>query len=87
MSTVSAKIVSKSNGGFFEPITPVPDILVDPLYNWIWADVEETVDKDFDTYENYHEDDLRDPDMTTIGTGNISFHSLSSKLPCISILI
>ena len=36
---------------FFEPITE------DPLYNWIWTDVD------------YHEDDLRDPDMTTVETG------------------
>ena len=25
--------------------------------------------KDFDNYENFNQDDLRDPDMTTIGTG------------------
>ena len=27
--------------------------------------------KDFDNYENFNQDDLRDPDMTTIGTGKV----------------
>ena len=44
--------------GFFEPITE------DPMYNWIWTDID---DNDYE----YNEDDLRDPDMTTVsGTGS-----------------
>ena len=62
VSNVDSKII-QSNVGFFEPITQ------DPIYNWIWADVSENENKDFDNYENFNQDDLRDPDMTTIGTG------------------
>ena len=60
-----ANVDSKPNVGFFEPVTQ------DPIYNWIWADVQEE-NKDFDNYENFNQDDLRDPDMTTIGTGKVS---------------
>ena len=60
-----SNVDSKPNVGFFEPVTQ------DPIYNWIWADVQEE-NKDFDNYENFNQDDLRDPDMTTIGTGKVS---------------
>lgn len=38
-----------------------------PLFNWIWTDV--------------NEDDLRDPDMTTVGTGTASSALLSNSDP------
>ena len=60
-----SNVDSQPNVGFFEPVTQ------DPIYNWIWADVQEE-NKDFDNYENFNQDDLRDPDMTTIGTGKVS---------------
>ena len=69
---MAAKIIQSNNnvGGFFEPVTQ------DPIYNWIWADVNNNKEEedDFDNYDNYNQDDLRDPDMTTIGEPN--------KCPC-----
>ena len=35
--------------------------------------------KDFDNYENFNQDDLRDPDMTTIGTGKSDIHRPEMK--------
>ena len=67
-----SNVDSKPNVGFFEPVTQ------DPIYNWIWADVQEE-NKDFDNYENFNQDDLRDPDMTTIGTGKVSKGGLISE--------
>ena len=66
---MAAKIIKSNDVGFFEPVTQ------DPIYNWIWADVnknENEEEDDFDNYDNYNQDDLRDPDMTTIGTGGIA---------------
>ena len=36
--------------------------------------------KDFDNYENFNQDDLRDPDMTTIGTGKSDIYLPTYKL-------
>ena len=68
-----SNVDSKPNVGFFEPVTQ------DPIYNWIWADVQEE-NKDFDNYENFNQDDLRDPDMTTIGTGKSDIYLPTYKL-------
>jgi len=69
-----SNVDSKPNVGFFEPVTQ------DPIYNWIWADVQEE-NKDFDNYENFNQDDLRDPDMTTIGTGTSGIASAAILNP------
>ena len=42
---------------FFEPVTE------DPIFNWVWTDVND----DAEYIGEFHDDDLRDPDMTTIG--------------------
>ena len=42
---------------FFEPVTE------DPIFNWVWTDVAD----DAEYIGDYHDGDLRDPDMTTIG--------------------
>ena len=61
--TVKPKILR--DVGFFEPIT------TDPVYNYIWTDVDKPSSSEELYYEyDYNEDDLRDPDMTTIGIGS-----------------
>ena len=44
---------------FFEPVVNTED----PIFNWVWTDVND----DAEYIGEFHDDDLRDPDMTTIG--------------------
>ena len=47
---------------FFEPADAVVNT-EDPIFNWVWTDVND----DAEYIGEFHDDDLRDPDMTTIG--------------------
>ena len=50
---------------FFEPADAVVNT-EDPIFNWVWTDVND----DAEYIGEFHDDDLRDPDMTTIGIKN-----------------
>ena len=53
---------------FFEPADAVVNT-EDPIFNWVWTDVND----DAEYIGEFHDDDLRDPDMTTIGIKNKIF--------------
>ena len=45
-------------------------VIYNPAYTYKFQlKTTQEENKDFDNYENFNQDDLRDPDMTTIGTG------------------